>query len=129
MLPVHQNTNIMSRLETKLTKRVGDKGSPRPLSINLWDETVPPTKLMDFVLDYFKIKRWFRKNYTVLTIRYSETTGYTLEGPTWKEINNKMHISITKLVEMIETRIIKEYESSRGWERTLENTLAELDEL
>lgn len=128
-MPVHQNTNVMSRLEAKVTERLGEYGSAKVLTVSLWEDDKPITGLLDFLLNYVGLRVWRSKVYTSLAIRYSEVTGYTLEGPSWRQIHDRLDISITELFQRISDRITREYEAAHGWERTLEDTLAELDEL
>ncbi len=123
----YTNTDVMSRLSEKLTASVGDIGSDKPAYLELWTDNRVPTSLYDHFMNMFGFFRTTKSH--DLIIRFSDTSGYTLEGATWREIQRKTGWSITEFVREIVQVLTTEYELAGGWEVSLLETLAELDEL
>jgi hypothetical protein len=123
----YRNTDVMSRLAEKLTDKIGDMGSDKPVYVSLWSDDRAPTTLWDHF--WSMLGRFNSKEYTSLTVHYSAQSGFTLEGATWRQINRRLGWSITELAREVVTAVTTEYQLTRGWEVSLEETLAELDGL
>ena len=141
MVRSSQNTNITSLIEHKLSSQLYEFGTTEPIRISLWEDEAAEESLLGFILNmlgFTNMRRALRNNqlitkngsdYTSLTILYSTETGYTLEGPSFQQINSRLDWSITELYTTITDRIRRKYDDSRGWESTLAEALKELDAL
>tara|TARA_R110002110_G_scaffold26350_12_gene97021 strand:+ start:113 stop:502 length:390 start_codon:yes stop_codon:yes gene_type:complete len=123
----YRNTDVMSRLAEKLTAKVADRGSDRPVFLELWTDSRAPSGFWNNVLSI--LGRFRSTVATRLTIRYSVESGYTLEGATWQQVSSRMGWTITDLATRIVSAINTEYELAHGWEISLNETLDELDSL
>ena len=116
----------MSRLAEKLTQKESDKGSQEPVNIALWTAQTVPSTFWQHLEAMFGLNG---TTTTSLTIRYSNTTGYTIEGATWRQIKDELGWSITQLYNVVAEEIQDVYELSHGWEASLQETIDELDAL
>jgi len=123
----YTNNDILSRLSEKLTKQLAKYGSNKPISISLWSEDVAPVTFMDKI--YHVFGKFHSKSYTSLVVRFSPETGYSLQGASWDQINSRLDWNVTTLAKTIARAIHRDYNNNHGWENSLTDTMAELDEL
>lgn len=115
-----KNTNILSRLEEILSERYSDLGCDQPVEVELWDKT----GLWASFLGLFN-----RAPKVTLTVRYSADSGYTLDGPAWKEIKQRLGTSSREFGQRIISELRDLWETTHGWKAALVEDLAGLDEL
>lgn len=115
-----KNTDILFRLAEVLSTKYSHLGCDQPVEIELWDQQGIWASLLSLF-------GWAPK--TVLTVRYSVKSGYTLEGPSWREIKSRLGVGAKDFGSLIVKELNDLWQETHGWEAALEADLAELDEL
>ena len=116
----YQNTDILSRLSEVLSTKYGHLGCDQPVNIPLWDQD----GLWASFLGLFG-----RAPQVSLTVRYSTESGYTLDGPAWRDIKSRLNVGAKEFGIRIISELRDLWEVTHGWEAALLEDLAELDEL
>ena len=115
-----KNTNIFSRLEEILSERYSNLGCDQPVEIGLWDQNT----LWARFLGLFN-----RAPQVNLTVRFSSDSGFTLDGPAWKEIKMRLNCSSKEFGHRIIGELRDLWELTHGWESSLTEDLQGLEEL
>lgn len=64
-----------------------------------------------------------------LTVRFSEDSGFTLDGPAWKEIKTRLDCSSKAFGQRIIAELRDLWETTHGWETAMLDDLEGLKEL
>ena len=115
-----RNTDILARLSEVLTDRYDRFGTDQAVVIELYEKDGLLNSFLRFLGLAEKEK---------LTVRFSKETGYTLEGPGWRQIKRKLGCSAKEFGQRIISELQDVWESTYGWERSLIEDLEGLDEL
>jgi len=115
-----KNTDILARLSEILSVKYGKYGTDQPVQIELWQKDGLWASFLNLC---------GRAPKEFVTVRFSPESGYTLDGPAWREIKSRLNCSAKDFGSRIISELEDIWQVTHGWEIALEEDLAGLDEL